>query len=170
MTDITKEQFANLVGGFGFEKFEPGAETEFKNALLPMMKSSVGQAGGRVSMPGEYFGTEISSSTYTSNPQGTHASMALVTDTISRPDLPQTFPHSGGADAAMDDIFEKVLKQYRKQHGGKLRLRKEQKEHAKNMFRTLVNNVFLTIRKAAKKTKVLKENYINKAVKKLQKH
>jgi hypothetical protein len=70
----------------------------------------------------------------------------------------------------MDSIFENVLKQYRQQNGGKLRLRKEQKARAKNMFRGLVDNLFQNIRQVAKKTNMLKENQIKKALKKLQKH
>lgn len=168
MTELTQEQFTKLVGGYGFEKFEDGAASEFKNALLPMLHSSVGQAGGRVTMPGEYFGMDVKSSVYTSNPSGTHPSMALVTDSVARPDLPQTFPLSGGAESTMDEMFETLLKQYRLQTGGKLRLKKEQKEGAKNMFRGLVNNLFENIRKVAKKTKLLKTQQMSKALKKMR--
>ena len=171
MSALTQDQFANLVGGWGFEKFDDGAAQEFKSALMPMLESSIGQSaqfGGRVSMPGEYFGMHVPASTYTSSPQGTNPSMALVTNTTARPALPQTFPLVGGAaDAEMDRVFDKLLKQYRQQAGGKLRLKKAQKDSARGVFKGLVSKVFENIRKIAKKTKVLNVLQMKKALKKL---
>ena len=141
-------------------------------AVAPLIVTSIGgaQSGGRVSLPAEFFGVNVPNSNYTSNPHGSNPSMAQVTDAIARPELVQTFPvpHAGGASrAAMDDVFEKLLKQFRRQTGGKLRLKKEQKEQAKNIFRGFVDMLFENIRKVAKKTNLLKAMQVKKAAKKL---
>lgn len=177
MTDLTREQFANLIGGYGFERFEEGAVQEFQAAVAPLVGTSVGgaqsgggQTEGATGMPPEFYGVDVPARVYTSNPHGSNPSMAHVTDTIARPALEQTFPvpHAGGASrAAMDEVFEKLLKQYRVQTGGKLRLKKAQKEEAKNIFRGFVDMLFKNIRKVAKKTNLLKAMQVKKAAKKL---
>lgn len=172
MSSITQQQFENIVGGYGFEKFEQGALTEFQSAIMPIMKKSLGQTGGRVTMPAEYFGSYPN--VYTSNPNGTHHSMATPTDVLARPELPQTFPHPhpnsqwGGANDSIDGLFESALKEVRQSGGAekKLRLRKDQKEHAKNIFRVLVDNIFQEVRKVAKKTKLLKATQVKRATRK----
>jgi hypothetical protein len=162
---ITKEQFTQLIGGFGFETFDETALPELNGTLGKMVEKSVGQTGGRVSMPSEYFG--VAQNFYTSNPAGTNPSMGHPTNSIARPSLPETFPHVGGSNPNSDAIFDKLLKTYRQTGGGKkLRLKKEQKVQSKHIFQRLIEKLFADIRKVAKKTKLLKGAQVQKASKK----
>jgi hypothetical protein len=171
-TDIRQEQFANLVGGFGFEQYDTEAKTAFEGNVGAMLEKSIAASkmkGGSVTMPGEYFGDSISPSVYTSD--GSAPIVSHVTDAVARPEIPQTFPFVGGAQKSIDDVFETALRQFRTQQGGaagaKLRLKKEQKEAAKNYFRVMVNKVFEEVRKVAKKTKLLKGAQVKRAAKKV---
>ena len=172
--DITQEQFASLVGGYGFDSFEDSAFSAFKSSLGGLVERSIGegavQAGGRVSMPGEYFGSPASA--HTADASGTNPSMAEVTDAIARPGLPETFPGGGpsGLDA-VDSVYESALKWYRgvQQSGGgkRLRMKQEHKVYSRTAFRGLVNKVFGEVRKVAKKTRLLKGGQMERALHKL---
>lgn len=169
MTTIDQEQFANIVGGFGFDQYDAEAKEAFEGNVGQILEKSLAASkmtGGSVTMPGEYFGDSVRSSVYSAD--GAAPSVSHVTDTIARPEIPQTFPFIGGAGKSIDDVFESALKQFRTQQGGgkKLRLKKEQKEAAKNYFRMMVNKVFEEVRKVAKKTKTLKGNQMKRASKK----
>jgi hypothetical protein len=160
---VTKEQFSKLIGGFGFEQFEETALSEFNGSVGKLVKNSVGQSGGRVSMPSEYFG--LNQNFYTNNPAGTNPSMAHSTDTIVRPSLPETFPHVGGSgDPLSDTVFEKSLKAYRQSGGGKkIILKKAEKVQARHFFKAAIEKLFTDIRKVAKKTKLLKGGQVQRA-------
>jgi hypothetical protein len=167
MTTVSKEQFSKLIGGYGFETFEEGALSEFEAGLPNMITKSLGQSGGRVSMPGEYFGTGTTH--YANSPNG--PILSQVTDTVARPELTQTFPvpHYGGSSVneVIDELYEKSLKSFRQSGGGnKLRLKKEQKDTSKHFFRVMIENIFENIRKVAKKTNLLKANQVKRVMKK----
>lgn len=161
---ITNDQFKKLIGGFGFETFEPSALSEFSDSLSKIVHKSMGQTGGRVSMPGEYFG--YMQNGYTSDPSGTNQAMSGVD--VARYPLPETFPHSGGSgDIHVDKLFEQALKQYRQSGGGKFKLKKEQKTQAKHMFKNILEIVFKEVRKVAKKTKALSGAQMKRVMKKM---
>lgn len=97
------------------------------------------QSGGRVSMPGEYFGMEPLLERGT--PTGTV--MDVVTDAWARPSLESTFRvgaglqdgggSGSGTDALKRRLFEKQLREYRERHTSqRLRLAADRKAH---MFR-----------------------------------
>lgn len=167
---VTEQQFAHIVGGHGFETFEDSALSSFNKSLHDIIAKSISsvQMGGRVSMPGEYFGA--SPNHYTSNSAGSHQSMSSATDVLARPMLEQSFPHVGGAESALlDSVFEKALKDFRQQVGGGRRMRfmKAKKDESKIIFRNIVDKLMTEVRKVAKKTKVLKGGQMQRALNKL---
>lgn len=174
MTAITENQFSKLVGGYGFDTFEGGAFEQFENSISSLVQQSLSQvpaqAGGRVAMPSEYFG--VDQNTYTTNTNGSNPSYSQVTDVLARGGLEQTFPHVGGG-ATIDGVFESALKAFRKQFGqsggAPKKLKKEQKDRAKSIFRGAVDKLFLEIRAVAKKTNKLTEAQMKRVLKKFYK-
>jgi hypothetical protein len=169
---ISKEQFKQLIGGYGFEQFDETALEQFGDTLAPMLAKSVDAVkslkGGRVSMPGEYFAHPTNF--YTTNASGTNESMAHATQDYIRPSLPETFPTQAGGNAkdSLDSVFEKALKEYRQTGGKGLKLKKEQKQEAKTIFKGIVEWIFKEVRKVATKTKTLKGTQMKRAVKKIK--
>lgn len=167
---VTEEQFSKIVGGHGFEAFDESALSSFNKSLHDIISKSISsvQMGGRVSMPGEYFGS--SPNHYTATTDGSHPSMSSLTDVLARPALEQSFPHVGGSDTLLDSVFEKALKDFRQQQVGggiKMRVKKAHKEQSKIIFRSVIDRLLQEVRKVAKKTKLLKGGQIDRALKKL---
>lgn len=166
---VTEQRFANLIGGYGFETYEQGAFDMFKDSFGRLVHDAVGggqaQAGGRVSMPGDYFGlTEPG----TSSSAGTNADMAHVTDSFVRPALPATFEVSVQKGGSSEDWFDMFLKDI-KQGGGVagLRMKKEHKVAAKKYIADMISKMFKEVRKVAKKTKHLNLTQLKRALKKI---
>lgn len=175
MAAITPQQFSQLIGGFGFDAFDETAYQQFNDAVGGFVETSIAGAqahsGGRVSMPGEFFGSAASA--HTSDPAGTNPNMAHVTDAIVRPALPQTFSLAGGADGpldTLDSIYDSTLKWLRStvQAGGgkRIRMKPDHKQRARSMFRGIVERVFTEVRKVAKTTRHLKGTQMGRVLKK----
>jgi len=157
---INEKQFKTLIGGYGFESFEPEALELFNNELDTIMHKSM--SGGRVSFVGDYFANP--SNNFTTSSDGANHSMSVVTDTMARPSLEQTFKVGGFHD---DKVFESALKHFRLGGGAPSKLSKVKKDETKNIFKGLVEKVFSEVRKVASKTKLLKATQVKRAVKKI---
>jgi hypothetical protein len=162
---MDEKQFKNLIGGFGFESYEPAALETFNESLNQMMVKTM--KGGRVSFPADYFGTPTKA--WTDSPDGSNPSMSAVTDDVIRPELTSTFKVGGSTflDDVTGKVFDKVLKQHKLGGGAPKKMKKEEKEEKKNQFKVLVDNLFKEVRKVAKKTKVLKVFQMKRASKKI---
>lgn len=131
---------------------------------VAMPPAYFGLTGGRVAMPGEYFG--LSASPSTSSSAGTNPSMSQVTDSIVRPSLPETF-HVGGTGVDLEKMFDSVFTALRRQSGGGKRITKDVRARAKVAFATLVNGIFVEVRKVATKAKTLTMKQLKRALKKI---
>ena len=159
---ISSKQFSNLIGGYGFETYEPEALELFNSEMNSIVGKSM--VGGRVSMPGDYFGSPDPNTTSANN--GSNEMMASVTDVLARPSLEQTFPKVGGS-ANDSKIFDVALKKYRMEGGGPSKLKSEKKEQSKIIFKDIIDKIFKEVRKIASKTKLLKVNQLKRALKKI---
>jgi hypothetical protein len=165
LPNINDKEFKSLIGGYGFEGYEPSVLPQFASSLTNILQKSMEQSGGRVSLPSVFFGNHHAG--YASSPNG--PVQDIVTDTVAQPGLSQTFPHRGGSHDASDTIFEKAFKSFRQNQslsGGAKRVKKEKKETTKFAFKAALDNMFKDIRRVAKKTKVLTEKQIKRVTKK----
>jgi hypothetical protein len=118
-------------------------------------------------MPADYFGHPTKA--WTPDATGTNPSMATPTDAVIRPELPSTFVLTGGTAAgqAADKLFESFLRSARLSGGAPKRMKKEEKERAKMLFKDRLNKLFNEVRKVASKTKILKVLQLKRATKKV---